>query len=663
MNHTKIIVSLLIGFSALMQVNASELQNPEFNMPKYSLINGHNVNVLSGTLHYVIKDLSIGYGNLKLDHSIQISGRDLAGKDNYYYGYKDKYLGGIKTNYHTHQPQANKFFKVVQVIDHESSNDFTIEGGKFTSMTDKKLTLERVSSTSVVLTKPDGTRVHFVTNGTVSTNPTVDNMPTMSMEKIEHPNGLVITIHKASKTLFSPIRSVNSNNGLQLKYVYEHHNRPLEASKRGATNNPQVKADSVNFSYQFPKKIIALNNAVEVCSITTLNCSPTNSWPTVSYEWPDGMPRAMYVGNSVFKIRDGYGVTTEFHHTAFDVDPHGADWFEPRIINVKNSQGLDIFYHYKNVLDARCTTLGSGQCTFLTFPGYREKGILSYSLNNGVRLNYDNLIGGGIPIRTGINGPSDTYMTYSGYRTIEQVKFTNQYVGNALLRAPFEINNWDAKYTFERSFENKLLKHESKLNGTSKEYEYDSLGRVKTIWGAGKKSISYPYMYNGICSSYKFCHKPASISNYTLLGDQAKYTIYTYHPNSGNVASITQPKNKQNKVAKQVFQYLQYYARYKNSVDTMVNASTPIWLLSSQFFCQNSNVSGTNCSNQDKVTTTYHYGSGSGSSNLFLQGKTVTSQADNSSRTYCYKYDSLGNQIEQSAPKSGITNCNAGREY
>jgi len=661
MRFLKLLINALFIIFCFWISDANANSGPEINMPQHKLVDRHHVNVLSGTIFYSIDDLSIGSGDFKLTHSIQLSGRDLAGADSYYYGYKDKYVGGIKMNYHTHTVNLGKLFKVLQVIDYESSNDFTIDAdGNFVSLTDKKLTLTKNGNKSLILTKPSGVRVHFFSDVAINENPTVDNLPIMSMEKIEYPNGFIISIHKDSRTLFSPIRSVNTNTGFQLKYVYEHHSRPVEPAKQSATNNSQVIADSLNFSTQFPVKIIALNNAVEVCDIDALTCSTTNSWQEVTYEWPDGMPRAMYIGESLFKVNGGDGTITEFHHRAHDISSQGDSYFTPRIVNIKNNKGLDIKYHYENIEGLACQ--GGATCTFVYMPGFREEAILRRTESNGVSINYENLIGGGYPARAGYP-QSDRVMDFSGYKSVEKVKFTNEYIGDALMRVPFEVINWDAKYYLDRTFYNNLLKVESKLNGTVTEYEYDEFNRVKTIRGPGEKTITYPYSYDGSCHNYKYCHKPRTISNFKLLDEKSVNTVYSYHVESGNVSSISYPKNKQNKSATHYFDYTQYSARYKNSNGIIETRDDQIWLLSSESICQNSQMTDGVCEGQDKVTTTYHYGSGEGSNNLFLQGKTILSEKDNKSRTYCYKYDRFGNQIEQSLPKSGIVDCNLGREF
>ena len=75
-------------------------------------------------------------------------------------------------------------------------------------------------------------------------------------------------------------------------------------------------------------------------------------------------------------------------------------------------------------------------------------------------------------------------------------------------------------------------------------------------------------------------------------------------------------------------------------------------------------MSGSNvCENGDKITTTYHYGFGNQSNNLFLIGESVSAEDDPDVYTTCYRYDIYGNRIGVSLPESGITDCNVGREY
>jgi hypothetical protein len=670
MSNAKLKMKSIVGFLLLVTCSlaqASQTETPEISEPQYAVTDNNHVNLGSAGLYYRLPDVSIGQGQFALSHSISINSNELANLSSTISGYKDKFIGGIHLRYHTYEPLNSRFFRTIHVFDHEISADFIINSsGQFESIGDKRLQLTVADNNQFLLTKADGTRVFFNSTQPIPSSLSADYSPYGSMAKIEYTNGFIIDIHKDSWNIETKITSVNSNNGLQLKYIYEEHDRPLEASKLSATSNPLQSANSSGWSRLFPVQIIALNNASETCPILGNSCTLTGEWPTATYNWPDGMPRAVYIGQSVFTTTNSKGVTTEFHHTAIDEQegsPLGGplgQYFVPRITKVKNSQGLDISYKYDNVWNP---TL---HFPFLAFSS-GGKAVLTEAINNGVTTSYA-FRNGGMPYNRNYGMQ---VWSGGGYKPVNfVVRPANKFLyGDARVSAPYIVDTWDKTVYLEEDFANNVNQIVNKLDGTTTNYEYDDFGRLESIESDGVyKKITYPSnYYPGVCNNYRYCHKPVQVSDFHLddfhpESTTPNYTTYTYHPSSGNVASVTYPKNNTT-TPKTVYSYQQYNGRFLNASGTMTTSSQPIWLLSSEFSCQNSNVSGQECSGNDKVEIDYHYGSGSGSNNLFLQGKTITSQTDNKSLTYCDKYDKYGHKIESSLPKSGISDCNVGREY
>lgn len=671
-----LIVLSMYTISAISEEIGDTMIVPSVGEPEYSFIDRNNINVASGALFYQFNDLSIGVGALSLNHGISISSNNLVNYDAYYQGYKDKYQGGIR-RVRQQIPTYNGFggfyfWEYIYVYDHESSYKFEIKsGGSFENLSDKRVTLDVVNSSTYLLTKADGTKIYYNSIDNIPTTITEEFNPHGIMQKIEYANGLEITIHKeVNASVSSPIKSVTTNSGLQLKYIYDKHSRPLAIDKQSANNVSQIPASSFNWSSTMPAKIIALNNAVETCPILGDSCSPTGEWPEVKYEWPDGMPAAMFIGLSEFSLTSASGVKTTFHHKAIDETafysgtddeylncgfqpPNGQvckpdEKYFPHVIKVSNSLGKDIEYKYDS-------TLGSYD---------RYKTIIKACQNNICEGYY---VGNKALVTSPGSLPKPAY-TRSGsnsYKGISNLFNSWEDQGDYEISVPYDVEMWDRRVYLNKDVANKVNKIENKLNGTTTEYFYDTSGRLNKKDSDGAiTSILYPYSYTA-CDNYRYCNKPSSISNryYLGLGETPIYTSYNYHPNSGQVASVTSPANSQNKIAKTVYSYQQYSARYLNAVGTLATSNRPIWLLSSKFSCQNSNVSGAGCSGNDKVETVYEYGSGSTANNLFILGKTITSQADGKSLTYCNKYDKYGNTIEESLPKSGITDCNIGRGY
>ncbi|MEM7235027.1 MAG: hypothetical protein AAF517_22810, partial [Planctomycetota bacterium] len=76
---------------------------------------------------------------------------------------------------------------------------------------------------------------------------------------------------------------------------------------------------------------------------------------------------------------------------------------------------------------------------------------------------------------------------------------------------------------------------------------------------------------------------------------RGQQTDYTYHPESGQIATVTQPANRQNVRPQTRYFYTAKYAYYKDSSGAYQQADTPIWLLTKESTCQNGAASGNGC--------------------------------------------------------------------
>lgn len=106
------------------------------------------------------------------------------------------------------------------------------------------------------------------------------------------------------------------------------------------------------------------------------------------------------------------------------------------------------------------------------------------------------------------------------------------------------------------------------------------------------------------------------------------------------------------------YTYAQRYAWYKNSSGTVVQAATPIWVLTMEKTCRvgATLADGSGCViANDEVIKTYEYGPTSGANNLFLRGVAVT--ADGTTLRTCFGYDMYGNRISETSPKAGLPSC------
>ncbi|ACA88622.1 hypothetical protein [Shewanella woodyi] len=670
--NTVFVFKLGLFFSAIaLSANAAD-DGPEVGEPIYQLVDSNYINLAGGQINYSLNDLSIGHGALALTHHISINASDALNWDAVFPGYKEKYQGAIRRTEYSRETVPDwpwglrENYEVTTVTDDIGTTQFEVnDSGQFEAMKNKNVTLKIVGS-NFELTREDGTVVIFKRT---SPNPSVltpEYNARGYMTQIKYTNGHTITIHREAgadsigSIGSTPIKSVTSNNGLQLKYIYDRHSRPLEASKRSSTNRPSMPADSNNWSYYHPSKIIALNNAVETCPILGNTCETQHEWPEVNYHWPDGMPRAFYIGSSLFSVTDATGRVTEFHHKALSPNGDIEDVTDgeatfPRIVRIKSNTGEEVGYKYKNTF----ALIPSGMSVWYA---PTEQGVIIKALKNGRSTSYNV---GTLMHLYGRPGTGDMQAFGGAYKSINSVrtKTTSTSPFGKKFTVPYLIESWNKKVHLSQDIINKVERIEDKLNQTTTEYHYDTYGRLVGVDGVNSQTIAYQYRYNGQCSSYKTCNKPTAISDRYGYGSTGRYTFYTYHNQSGQVQSIKNPKNRSGLIAEIKNIYQQYYATYINSAGVLANANEPIWLLSSSSTCKNSNMLNGNCSSNDKVTTTYEYGTGGAGNNLFLLGTTLTTQGEPTVRRTCFKYDKYGNQIEISQPKSNISSCNIGREY
>lgn len=711
-----------VGLSLLListNLFAQGYSGPVLGEREFQTINEHYVNTASGTISYSMTDLSIGSGDLGLVHGFTINSNDAMNFDALVPGPKDKYLGGIRLIKYSVDPNTSpynayveaKYFEVIAVYDHESTYYFTVNTqGKFEELGDQLVTLTTEQTDTFLLTKTDGTEVRYNNETPIPSNGIFPAGYDARgyMREIKRPDGFTITIHRDSPYLTGPITSVNSNNGLQLKYIYEQNIRPLEVSKRNQPNNGgdngSFPAAPQNWWPYHPSKIIALNNALENCPISGQSCTGlTHDWPEVNYSWEDGMPRAFVIGESDFTVTDAMGKQTIFHHKAMSegllygdsggtVNPGLTDWYFPAIVKITEPSGNEIEYKYINITkkygtcqpgtnlpgttgvektlkkgeihDPELTpisvspTIGIGFCP--TYTKVTALGALRSSESSGTTITY---------------GPSNPYgndktlereVTSFSFRGSTQIVYANTNYGNGkVAKVPYIVDTPTKRVMLTKDFINQVTEIKNKLNDTTRYYDYDTVGRLTDINDAG---IITTYVYNVPNCTSKTCNKASEISDgyNNFQGVQnptpAKYTSYTFSSLTGQVTSIAAPAVG-SLTAKTKLYYQNYFARYKNDLGVLTNSTVPISLLQSRFHCKNSNVYSNTCIGNDKITTSYHYGSGSAANNLFLIGQTIATQGEPEVYTTCFKYDKYGNQIGHSQPKSGITDCNIGREY
>lgn len=678
-----------LGLSLLMwPIYGFASLEPEIGEPKISLIDGNFVNVPAGTIHYQLNDVGIGSGAMRLEHGITLNSTNILNQGGRaidtprVWGYKDKFMGGIHKRVHTDNlnycsvghPTTNcdgtsmGNLNTFYVFDEQGSYDFYInEGGEFEAIGDLHTSLEVIPDRmGFLLTRNDGTKVHYRVRVTAVPQNIDNNYDAYAvMHRIEYPTGFTIDIHKdsVSSGIGDPIRSVTSNNGLQLKYVYEYDTRPVPAETLQRLEDAGKPNDALNFSDEKPKRIIALNNAVEVCPLLAKSCAPVNEWPTTEYTWPVASPWSMFVEDTTFTVSDAYGVVTNFIHSA--VQTYASSYFNvPRLVELNNNKGVKVNYGYIDPL----ADLPQWRKDAMSHQYYMKGNFGALSTANSKSFGETTLSNFGSK-KYNTTYPSDLIFNhaydYKGVGRIDRQheEFFDFYDGRrGLNTAPEIVQTWDKTITYTRDFYNLPVTVYDKLTEITSTYHYDAKKRFyMKQWGFARQHVTYVTSETEACLNPKTCNKVRNTFENYLIGDSpspGSMTTYEYHEPSGQISSVTEPLQRQTKLF-----YDQYNARFLNANGQMADADSSIWLLSSKETCLNSTFSGSQCTENDKITTTYEYGSGTSANNLFLLGETIFSQADNKTRITCFKYDRYGNQIATTAPKSGVTDCNLNRGY
>jgi hypothetical protein len=631
-------IAVIAAVTTLTGVHAANIERPNVQ-----LIDKHSVNVATGQVTQGVTTLSIG-GAMGLSHSISVYANEFAFLHNF--GFNDKFWA--ETRYlHISNMAGHPIPNVFHVSDFSDSADFRayVNGSPvldfastpppytYAPIGDERHSLVSIND-ELIWTKPDGTIVKYYRAPNASAG------ATGLMKEIIYPSGFTISIAVLG------LQSVNTNTGFQLKYLYEADNRPMEkADKPNLVNAPPLATSfQSGWSNRNPKYIKAINNAIEYCAPSATTCSLANSWPIVTFDWPAGMPRTMFIGDSEARVTNPAGAIAKFRFRAYDLvigDPNSPPaypldtWFSPRLVGVTpfGSTSEAYGYDFKNVFNSDSSLFGSWSwraqtAGAVTTARYMDKTIGYTLLQPYTFGSYFNL---------GIGGGVDRVLVtpLAAYGNPNMIAYADTNEG----RVHFESSARNFPYRFD------------KLTGPSEDYEYTrgNLTKVKvridSVWTVHREA-GYP----ATCTpaTQKTCNQADWIKD-----ARGNYTYYTYHAPSGNIASITHPPNKNGFAAQTRYEYAQKSAQFYNGGSGKV-AGTPIWLRTAEKSCINSNYAGGACGAGDEVVTLYEYNH----DNLLLTGVTVTAPAGGGTLRTCFKYDSYGSQIGKTQPNANLSSCN-----
>ena len=641
-----LVTTLLLSFT--LPVNAEE-DSAVLTPPAYPLTDKHGVNVIGPGLSVSQNDVSIGTGDLSLSHSI-------ATFSGYFYGYADNFGNAyVKTLTRDYRPTWTSValgrdqydYKIVVVgsttyefaIDPDTqkytpifSKNNNLSGDATTDKFktgDPKVTLEDLGE-DYWLVLADGTEMRF-TKGQYANYEAV-------LTRMTYPNGFTKSIERRQ----GRVHSVFTNNGLQLKYNYTQDKSP---------------SGTLIWDASYPASIMALNNSIEVCDTTENMCTPNSGWPTVRYSWPATMANDFRSpGRKIFRVTDAKGLTTEYEHTGlnnYDGTPKEdteAPLWHTRLTEIRYPNGDKKTYNYQNRDDSDVSYYGALSTV--------THGTASWEYNEpggsvtGIEFFFD-----GSEVES-IGGASTARAyTPSGYKAIQEVKTSSRFSDG--IPMVYSVKASDGTEAYFYPMHSRLLDHVIYPEGNRTEYTYDNnhnLTEVKKIPrpGSSEPTITQTQTFPaGECTNRKTCYQPVAITD-----GRGHTTEFTYHPESGQIATVTQPADNNNVRPQTRHRYEQKYAWYKNENGTMEKADTPIWLLTETSTCMtgaptNYNDVNSGCRQaNDEVLTQYDYGPENQANNLWLRGVKVIHGDE--SRLTCYEYNKLGIQTRVIPPKGNV---------
>lgn len=561
--------------------------------PDRVALDSNGVDYLSGRYNYSTTDLSLGTAGSGISYVRTMDG-----------GWRDNFMTAIASD-DTPGPTG------VSVSANGTSEIFAYNGTAYSSYYQQGGTLTYSSAGG-------GTYTYTASDGTVTTflDSLKDSIqaPFGRASQIVLPDGETQTFyyHIATYTVAgvtkytSRLQSVTTNLGYQIQLEY------LRSDDTNL-NVFQNRTDWYNVT-----KVTAINNAVEYCDPTALSCTLTHSWPVMTYVTSPGPG-----------LGENYLTTTDLlsqQYRYLTTGNPGAK-FQQKFIAIKYP-----------------STPGTG--------------------------NTIQFVIGSINLRT-------SQITKGG--STWQYDYTDQDNGTVALDRTDPLSNVQSALIDPNLYNGKLL---SFTNGVGKtttyQYDaharpsgttypegnqttavYDDRGNITTTTaiaksGSGLANIVQTANYESPgCTSPKICNKPSFTID--ALG---RRTDYTYSATHGGIETVTlpDPDNPSGTNRPQTrYGYTAFYAWYKNSAGTIVQAPTPVYRLTSISTCRSGTVA-TGCvgtANETRTTISYQAGDSTHASNL-LPVSTSTGAGNGSlTATVTTTYDDWGNAVTVDGPLAG----------
>lgn len=555
----------------------------------------------------------------------------------------------------------------MRVHDHQDTVDFKImynayARGYFPSNTssyfyealgDKrhKLTVPSGVQGYLLWTKPDGTRVWYK-RGISSVNARSKGY----IEKTEFPSGFTLYYNR-TPGISAAIDSVSTNTGFQLKYNFAIDYTESYGIAPGNKWHENPPENNATWTSHNPHSVVGINSAVEYCSpdravvcVSAENSCPSlsagagqscarlsNEWPTATFSWPKGMPRAVFFGESTYSVTDAKGRVTEINLEAYDKyanengqpisDQPVGQAFVPRIKSIKpaHSKQPTVSYTYKNHPRLQTSDIRWSQ---RAQSGVMPGGYIYSVPGDTALVDTARGIKGGVTYTKGYY--EDIFPYPVKYPAADRVVVAKLH---RLLGGLMYVESFSELVTFEQDYRNFPYLNVS-ADEPPKRYHYDSRGNLGRIVYQGSEGGSFfveaRYPATEECNNPKTCNKPLWVKD-----ARGNVTHFSYHAESGQVESTTSPENEHGVAAQIRYEYAQHYAKYHDSSGLLRTADDPIWLLAAEKYCINSAYVSGACAKGDEVVTRYRYES----DNLFLTSVSVRDPFSVTTRTSCYEYD------------------------
>ncbi|MBX3594150.1 RHS repeat-associated core domain-containing protein [Sphingomonas sp.] len=194
-------------------------------------------------------------------------------------------------------------------------------------------------------------------------------------------------------------------------------------------------------------------------------------------------------------------------------------------------------------------------------------------------------------------------------------------------------------------------------NGRAESFTYAngflSQRTLSAATGSSDAPISVSMTYN--CTTWVVCFKPVTVTD-----ARGNTTDYTYDTTHGGVLTETGPAPMSGAARPQKrYTYGQFYAWYRNTSGSVVQAATPIWLVTEISECRDSSAGNPAAcvGGNDEIRTVFTYGSAGSANNLLPTSKSViawdSAAGAMTTLTTSWTYDANGDKLTEDGPMAG----------